>query len=122
MPNLTIRNNRSIFQIYDVKNFLEMPLKNVRKLWVLMFAEAWNNEEALETVKHWLENYIDETSEKEAAMVKAAEYAEEMKTAAREAAAAAKRAEEDYKQSKRNHETAKKLKVTFHDLTRRYWF
>jgi hypothetical protein len=87
-----------------------------------MFEAAPRNEEAIDIIREWLESQTDETAEKEFEMARAAEYAEEMKAAAREAVAAAKRAKADYIQSKRNHERVGKLREEYQKLTRRYWF
>jgi hypothetical protein len=123
MPNITIKNdNKFNCDWKDINNFLDHPLDKVRALWKIMFEAAARNEESIEKVKCWLENQTDERTEKELEMVKAAEYAEEMKAAAREAVTAAKRAKEDYIQSKKNHERVGKLRDEYQKLTRRYWF
>jgi len=64
MSKITIKNNRFVCTIYNANSFLEMPLKNIRKLWKLMFDEAWNNVEAIEIVKRWLADYNPEISKK----------------------------------------------------------
>lgn len=47
--------------IYDVPSFVDYPLANLRKLWKIMFDAAWENEEAIETIKTWLPGAIEET-------------------------------------------------------------
>ena len=64
MSKITIKNNRFVGTIYNVNSFLEMPVKNIRKLWKLMFDEAWNNEETIQTVKRWLTDYDPEIPKK----------------------------------------------------------
>lgn len=55
---IVIKNNRFVCRIYDMDSFIEMPLKNVRKLWKLMFAETWRNEESIERLKQWIPNTL----------------------------------------------------------------
>jgi molecular chaperone DnaK (HSP70) len=118
-----------------------MPLKNTRKLWKLMFTEAWNNEDSIANIKQWL---LDAESEfgcslthRECEMLEAQQKAEESRRvkeahgsvatkeineAAREARKEAQQAETVYKSTKRNLEKLCKLKTDFHNLHQRYWF
>ena len=132
---IVIKNNRFVCRLYSMDSFIEMPLKNVRKLWKLMFAEAWRNEEAIGNLKQWLINTFDllgfETEVMEWELVHAAHCAEEarkikeahgsvataeIKKAAQEARKNAKLAETKYKQSKRNFARAEKLNKLLYEV------
>jgi hypothetical protein len=132
---IVIKNNRFVCRIYDMDSFIEMPLKNIRKLWKLMFAESWRNEESIENLEQWLINTCAllgfEAEAKEWELVHAAHCAEEsrklkesygsvvtneIKKAELEARKNAKRAEAAHKQSKRNFAKAEKLNIFFHEL------
>ena len=136
MSNIVIKNNRCVFQIYDMDSFLELPLKNVRKLWKLMFAESWRNEESIENLKQWLLNAHDrlgmEVEVKGWELAHAVQCAEEARRikesygsavtkeineAAREALKNAKTAERLHKQSGRDYEKCVKLQALFQALT-----
>jgi len=58
---INIKNKTFKCQIYDIATFMEMPLEKVRKLWRLMFDEAWNNTESIEMFRTWLPNVYTET-------------------------------------------------------------
>ena len=132
---IVIKNNRFVGRIYNMDSFLEMPLKNIRKLWKLMFAEAWRNEDSIENLKQWFINthgrlgWEIETREWELAhAVQCAEEArrvkesfgsvatKEVNEAAREARKAAKHAEDMCKRAKREFQKYEKLKALFQEL------
>ena len=136
---IVIKNNRSVFRIYDMDSFIEMPLKNVRKLWQLMFAEAWSNEESIQNLKQWLLNAHDrlgmEMEVKGWELAHALQCAEdarrvkepygsaatkEINEAARETRKNAKTAERLHKQSGRDCERIGKLQVAYNELSLRY--
>jgi len=134
---IVIKNNRFVCRIYDMDSFIEMPLKNVRKLWKLMFAEPWRNEISIESLRQWLPNIHAqlgaELATNEFALVVASQNAEELRRTAaafgshklgveaRKAAKAAlgdvRRAESALRQSKREVEKAEKLHRIFAELS-----
>ena len=136
MNNIVIKNNRCVFQIYDMDSFIDMPLKNIRKLWKLMFAEAWRNEESIQNLKQWLLNTHDrlgmEVEVKGLEFAHAVQCAEEARRvkesygsagtkeineAALEARKNAKRTDEMVKKAKRELEKCVKLQALFQALT-----
>jgi hypothetical protein len=133
---IVIKNNRFVCRIYDTDSFIEMPLKNTRKLWKLMFAEAWRNELSIEYLRQWLVNTHTrlgaDVSQREFDLVQAAHNAEEARRtkeaygsvatkevneAARLARKAAVHAERELKRAKRELEKSEKLSRIFAELS-----
>ena len=134
---IIIKSNRSVFKIYNADSFIELPLKNVRKLWKLMFDEAWRNEESIQNLKQWLPNICAqfgvEMSVNESAFAQASQNAETLRReaaafgshksgaqarkAAQKARGEARSAEARLKQSVRNAERAGKLQRIFAELS-----
>lgn len=55
MPqSLIIKNGKFTARLYEVSSLLVLPLANIRKLWKLMFDEAWSNAETIATIEDWL--------------------------------------------------------------------
>ena len=118
-------------------SFIEMPLKNVRKLWKLMFAEPWRNEISIENLRQWLPNIHAqlgaEMATNEFALVQASQKAEELRRtaaafgshklgakarkAAMEAKGDVRRADSALRQSKRDVEKAEKLQRLFVEIS-----
>ena len=77
---LVIKNGRFVARLYKISGLMVLPLANVRKLWKLMFDEAWNNEETIIMIRDWLPKIIDEAQAKipylEAELITAKEDAE----------------------------------------------
>ena len=40
---------------------MELPLANLRKLWKLMFSEAWENRETIQMIRDWLPVNLENT-------------------------------------------------------------
>ena len=137
--SIIIKNNRTVWKIYDADSFLEMPLKNVRKLWMYMFDEAWNNEETITNLKQWLLNTnarlsmeaeINESefaqavhNAEEARRVKEAHGSvatKEINQAAQLARKNAKTAENRFKQSKRDCIKISKLQSIFDEMYKKF--
>ena len=133
---IVIKNNRFVCWIYDMDSFIEMPLKNVRKLWKLMFAEPWRNEISIENLKQWLPNTLSrlgsEMGFRECELVQALHIAEDTRRAKEaygsviskpinEALITAnknvKTAERILKQTKRELEKSEKLNRLFAELS-----
>lgn len=51
---ITIRRGTFVCTLYDIGNLMELPLANLRKLWKIMFSEAWENEETIQMTRDWL--------------------------------------------------------------------
>jgi hypothetical protein len=51
---ITIKRGTFVCTLYDVGNLMELPLANLRKLWKLMFSEAWENRETIQMIRDWL--------------------------------------------------------------------
>lgn len=136
---IIIKNKRSIIRLYDMDSFLELPLKNIRKLWQLMFDETWSNEESIQNLKQWLLNTEAELNgdlqHRECAMLEALREAEEVRRVKESYGSAvtkeinqaaclarknAREAESLYKLAKRKLERICKLKADFHNLSQRY--
>ena len=62
--HLIIKNGKFVARIYLAFAFIDLPLANVRKLWKLMFDEAWNNEETIAVIRDWLPKITDEAKAK----------------------------------------------------------
>ena len=60
---VTIKRGDFTAHIYNVPDFLDFPLTNLRKLWKLMFETAWENESAIDTITEWLPVVLVETEE-----------------------------------------------------------
>ncbi|MDL2318092.1 hypothetical protein LJC74_03230 [Eubacteriales bacterium OttesenSCG-928-A19] len=52
--SLIIKNGKFTARLYEVSSLLVLPLANIRKLWKLMFDEAWSNAETIATIEDWL--------------------------------------------------------------------
>jgi len=118
-------------------SFIQMPLKNIRKLWKLMFVEFWRNEESIESLKQWLPNIHAqlgaEIARNEFALVVAAQKTEELRRtaaafgshksgvqarkAAQKAQSEVRLADSAFRQSKRDVEKAEKLQILFSELS-----
>lgn len=55
---ITIRRGSFVCTLYDVGNFTELPLANVRKLWKIMFSADDENLETIEVIRAWLPTAI----------------------------------------------------------------
>lgn len=135
---IIIKNNRFVCRIHDTDSFIEMPLKNVRKLWKLMFAEAWRNEDSIESLRRWLPNIHAELGSEvertacewaEASRIaemlrqKAEAYGPgkvgvEARKAARKARGELRQSAAAHKQSKHNYIRAEKLNTVFLELAK----
>jgi hypothetical protein len=51
---ITIKRGTFVCTLYDAGNLMELPLANLRKLWKLMFSEAWENRETIQMIRDWL--------------------------------------------------------------------
>lgn len=61
MPqSLIIKNGKFTARLYAVSSLLVLPLANIRKLWKLMFDEAWSNAETIATIEDWLPMALSE--------------------------------------------------------------
>ena len=66
MPNpqpITIRRGTFVCNVYDVGNFMMLPLANIRKLWKIMFSAEVGNREAIQTIRDWLPRNIESTKQ-----------------------------------------------------------
>ncbi len=58
---ITIKRGTFVCTLYDVGNLMELPLANLRKLWKLMFSEAWENRETIQMIRDWLPDNLENT-------------------------------------------------------------
>jgi len=124
-------------KIHDMDSFLDMPLKNIRKLWKLMFDEAWRNDESIENLEQWLPNTHArlgaEVQFRECELAQALHIAEEARRtkaaygsviskpvneALKKAQQNARYAERMCKQSKRDLVRIEKLQLIFAEFTK----
>ncbi len=64
MQPITIRRGTFVCNIYDVGNFMRLPLTNVRKLWKIMFSAEDENRETIQTIKDWLPAFVAECADR----------------------------------------------------------
>ena len=58
---VTIKRGDFTVYIYNVPDFLDFPVTNLRKLWKIMFETAWENTAAIDTIAAWLPVVLAET-------------------------------------------------------------
>lgn len=137
---LTIKNKSYVCHLRDVEVFKELPLANVRKIWRLMFDEAWINQQVITDIRDWLSYEPEITGaflySKEAGVSKAATIAETSQKAAavfssviskkilseteKTAKHKLRAAEAEYKSAKRVHEKVLKLRDIFNLMATKY--
>ena len=137
--NPTIRNDERFRCILNMDCFIDFSIKNVRKLWKIMFQFSWRNEEAIEIFRQWLPNIRAELAMQAEVLswevtftIRAAEEARtqlaafgsvatvELRKTAMETKREAKRAELVHKRAVRECAYAEKLQNIFDEMCKKY--
>lgn len=125
---LIIKYQRCTWRLRDLDVFMEMPLGNIRKLWRWMFKDISRNSEPIAAIREWLPNIIAETgadvSKAEAEKVRTwnvfTSCPEWQKDAIKKARKDMRDADARFKEARREHERANKLKNIFNEFLAKY--